>query len=166
WADKVTGDHEVVRFVNRDPMRVKSVRGRIDGPGLHDVEAGVVLHHTPWSGAIRATHKRHEKAPVAERGELIGDGRFRRIVRADERWMAWIGDVEEEDLILTPQNAEQATESQRPPIAGETNMVRLVANGAGSRQRYGAEYSAVVRRAALEVDYGDEVWCAVRLVPC
>ena len=46
--------------------------------------------------------------------------------------MAWIGDVEEEDLVLTTQNAEQAADGQRPPVIGDADMVRLVANGAGS----------------------------------
>ena len=53
------------------------------------------------------------------------------------------GDVEEEDLILTTQDAEQAAERHRPPIAGEADMVRLVADGAGSRQRHGTEDLAV-----------------------
>lgn len=58
--------------------------------------------------------------------------------------MARISDVEEEDLILPTQNAEEATKGQRPSIAGEADMVRLIANGAGARQRYGAEHFAIV----------------------
>ena len=47
----------------------------------------------------------------------------------------WRGFVtsKEEDLSLTPQKAEQATEGQRPSVAGEADMVRLVADGASSK---------------------------------
>ena len=133
-TDEVAGDHEVVRFVDRDAVRIESVgREDVTGHACTNASSGVVLDHPPGLRAIRATHERHEKAAVAERGELVGDGCLRRIVRADERGMAWIGDVEEEDLILTAQHAEQAAERQRPPIAGEPDVVRLVADRAGSR---------------------------------
>ena len=42
------------------------------------------------------------------------------------------GHVEEEDLILPTQHAQQATERQRPPIAGEPDVVRLVPDRAGA----------------------------------
>src|SRR5205814_222536 len=64
WADKVARDHEVVRFVNRDTVRTKSVRGRIERPCFYEVAFGVVFDHASGIGAIRATHKRNEKATV------------------------------------------------------------------------------------------------------
>ena len=93
----------------------------------------IIFHHTPWMSALRAAHKRRENPPGAERGKVVGDGGVRRIVRANELRMAWLCYIKEEDLRLTPQKAEQATEGQRPPVAGEADMVRLVADGASSK---------------------------------
>jgi hypothetical protein len=83
--------------------------------------------------ATRAAHKRREKTPGAERGKIVGDGGVRRIVRANELRMAWLCYIKEEDLSLTSQKAEQATEGQRPPVAGDADMVWLVADGASSK---------------------------------
>src|SRR5215475_7418663 len=127
-ADKITGDHEVMRFVKRNAVRIKSIGRWIDWPRLHKIEPGIILHYTPWMGTVRATHKRREKATGTECGELVGDGGVRRIVSAQELRMARPGDVKEEDLILPSQNTEQATEGQRPPIAGDADMVGLVAH--------------------------------------
>src|SRR5262245_22724307 len=111
---------------------------------------------------MRAAHKRREEAIVAEGGELVGDRGVGRIVGAQELGMAGLGDVKEEDLILAPQNAEQATEGQRPPVVGEADMVRFVAYSASAKQRdrerNGPEDVPVARRVALKVDDGDEVW--------
>jgi hypothetical protein len=79
--------------------------------------------------------------------------------------MAWIGHVEEEDLILPPHNAEEAAEGQRPPIAGEADMMRLMAHGAGSRQWDGPEDVAVGWRVGSKVDDGHEVGGLMRWVP-
>ena len=87
-ADEVAGDHEVVRFVDRDAVRIESVRREARRATSARTPFGVVLDHPPGLRAIPATHERHEKAAVAERGELVGDGCLRRIVRADERRLA------------------------------------------------------------------------------
>ena len=139
-ADEVAGDHEVVRFVDREAVRIESVR-REESTGHAFTKCSPASYSTtrpgwaPFAPPMNVTRK----PPLLERGELVGDGCLRRIVRADERRMARIGDVEEEDLILTTQHAEQATERQRPPVAGETDVVRLVADRAGVRTavRYG-----------------------------
>src|SRR5262245_9707899 len=108
----------------------------------------------------RASHKGHEKTPVTERRELVRDRGIRWIVSAEERRMAWISDVKEENLMLPPHQAAQATEGQRAPIVGEADMVRLVAYGPvgkRGRERDGTEDVAIVWRAGIEVDNGDEV---------
>jgi hypothetical protein len=137
WTYIVTGDHEVMRFVNRDAVRIKRMLCVVGGgwQRLHDVEVYIIFHHTPWMRATRATHKRREKPPSAERGKLVGDGGVRRIVRANELRMAWLCDIKEEDLSLTPQKAEQATEGQRPSVAGEADMVRLQRTSTGVMMR-------------------------------
>ena len=73
-TDEVTGDHEVVRFVDRDAVRIESVVGRREGPRLHRLQSGVVLDHPSRCRAVRAAHEGDEKAAVLERGELVGDG--------------------------------------------------------------------------------------------
>jgi hypothetical protein len=71
--------------------------------------------------------------PGAERGELVGDRSGRRIVGANELRLQRLCYIKEEDLILAPQKAEQATEGQRPSVPGEADMVRLVTDGASSK---------------------------------
>ena len=68
-ADEVAGDHEVVRLVNRDAVRIESVIGRSSRPRLDERRVGVVLDDASWLRAARAAHERDEKAAVAERGE-------------------------------------------------------------------------------------------------
>ena len=38
-TDEVTGDHQVVRFVDRDAVRIESVLGRLDRPRLHGLQS-------------------------------------------------------------------------------------------------------------------------------
>ena len=38
-ADEVAGDHQVVRLVDRDAVRIESVRGRRERPRLHEPRA-------------------------------------------------------------------------------------------------------------------------------
>ena len=69
----------------------------------------------------------------------------RRIVRSDERRMPPIGDIEEEHLILPTQHTQQAAERQRPPVVGEADVVRLVADRTASGQRDGTQDLAIGR---------------------
>ena len=146
-ADEIAGDHEVVCLVDRETMRIEAVRRRCKRPCLHEPRLGVVLDDAPGLRAAGATHERHEKAAVAERAELVGDG-GRRIVRADERRIARIGDIEEEHLVLPTQHTQQAAERHRPPVAGETDVVRFVADRAFAGQWDGTQDLAVGRRIA------------------
>jgi len=79
--------------------------------------------------------------------------------------MARMTHIEEEDLILIAQNAEQAAERQRPFIGREADVVRLVSNSAGTRQRHGPEHCAIGRRVVVEVDDSNEIWSHAHLVP-
>jgi len=84
---------------------------------LHDLEAGfkdVIL-------------------PIGSHAKVVGDGGVRWIVSVNELRKAWISYIKEEDLSLTAQKAQQAAKGQRPPVAGEGDMVRLVADGASSK---------------------------------
>src|SRR4029077_4243427 len=104
----VTGDHDIVRFVNRDAVRIKRMLCVVGGgwQRLHDVQVCIIFQHTPWMSACRAAHERREKPPGAERGELVGDRSGRRIVGANELRLQWLCYIKEEDLILAPQKAE------------------------------------------------------------
>lgn len=77
--------------------------------------------------------------------------------------------VEEEDLILGTQNAEQAAECQGAFIDREADVVRLVTNGASAqpldRERHNPKHFAVCRSVFIKVDDGDEVRSLVCLVP-
>ena len=91
----------------------------------------------------RASHHGDQEAAFGERIELVGDGGVGRIGRGDELGRVRIGDVEEEDLALPLQHAEQAAGGQDASVRGESDVMGLVARLAGTGQGHGVQDLAV-----------------------
>src|SRR5689334_6848808 len=72
--------------------------------------------------------------------------------------------VEEEDLVLTFQNAEQATRSEHTPITREADVMWFVPCRAWSGKGGACDHLPVLGTLLVEVDDRQEIRCRARLV--
>jgi hypothetical protein len=111
-------------------MWIESVGRRSERPFLNASQARVIFYHSPGMSPVRTCHEGGEEAAVFERSELVGDGGIRRVVGVKEGRVARVGNVEEEDLIVPIEDAEETPEGQCLPVAGEAHVVGFVTYGA------------------------------------
>ncbi len=138
-------------------MRVEPIVRRPIGM-LRD-NAALPIEFDDASGmvALRSTHHRHEKAAAWDRVELVGDGRQRRIGRREELRRRRVGHVEEENLTLPFQHAEQPAQRQRSSVAGQSDVMRLVAAGARAGERPRRLDISIGGRGRIEVHDGEKI---------
>ena len=63
-----------------------------------------------------------------------------------------MGHIEEENLVLTLENAQQPARPQHLPIGGQSEVMRLIPGCARTGQRNGGDDAAVTVRFLVEID--------------
>src|SRR5215471_14131005 len=96
--------------------------------------------------------------------KLVGDRREGWIGRGEEPRGTGLGDVEEEDLFLPLEDAEQPAAGDHLPVGREPDVVKLVPGRPGFRKGRPGEDLAVARRAWVEVHHREEVRRGPRLI--
>src|ERR1700730_2485482 len=108
-------------------MRIESVGGRLIRVLLHEMQAAIELGHSSRCMPFGSTHHGHEKAPARKRLKVVRDRRERWIAGGNESRRTRIRYVEEEDLLLALQDAQQTAASDDFAVVGEADVMRFVA---------------------------------------
>src|ERR1700694_3848643 len=116
-------------------MRIKSVGGRLIGVLVHETQAAIELGYSSRCVTCRSTHHRHEKTPARTRLKVVGDRGERWIAGGNESRRTRILYVEEKDLLLCFQDAQQTTASDDLTVVGEADMMLFIAGRVRWRER-------------------------------
>ena len=156
-TDEVARHHQVQLGPDRNAVRIESVVRQPLRMLGDDLAVTIEFDDAAGMMPFCPAHHRHEKSAVGQRVELIGDRRLRRIRRRQEAGTRRPRHVEEEDLVLSLEDAEEAAGRQRPAVARQADVMRLVAARARAGNRYGPDDLAVALRIGVEVDDGQEI---------
>ena len=106
--DEVARNEQVPGEIGVDAVRIEfAVRGRHRRILGDEAQMLVELHDATAGPTARRSHVRHEKAAFGQRQKIVGDARVGRVRRQQELRMPCIRDVEEEDVVLTFEHAQQ-----------------------------------------------------------
>ena len=111
-----------------------------------------------------STHHRDEKAPARQSLKVVRDGRKRWIAGGNESRQARIRYIEEKNLVLSLQDAQQTATSDDFAVVGEADVVRFIASCVRWRERRHRDDLAVLRRVFVEVNDGKEIGSLARLI--
>ena len=109
-------------------MRVEAVRGRVVRPLVHQIQARVELEDPARRAAGLRSHSRHQEAAAGEGIEIVDDAGAGGARRLDQLRIIGLGHVEEEDVVLAPQDAQQSAGRQDVAIRREVAVMGLVAD--------------------------------------
>src|SRR5215471_11004344 len=125
-------------------MRIEAVSRWILGILFNQLQVLVEGGDPPRSHTRGAAHHGDQKSALRKDMKLVGNRGERRIGRRKKFGRFGIRDIKEENLLLSFQDAQQATTSDDSPIAGKTNVMGLVAGRVRSGERCGGSDFAVV----------------------
>src|SRR5215813_7357437 len=146
-------------------MRIESVRRRILGMLLDQMQVPVEFRDTARSVAFRSTHQRDQKASLRHSLELVRYRRQGRVRSGHELRHVRVGNIKEEDLLLSFVDAEQSSTGNDSAIARNTDVMRLVAHGVRRGEWDGSDDFPVVLRMFVEVHDREKIRTGTRLVP-
>ena len=89
---------------------------------------------------------------------------MRWIAGGNESRRAWIRYIEEENLLLSLQDAQQTATSDDFTVVGEANVMRFIASRVRWRERRRRNDLAVLRGAFVEANDGKEIGSLARLI--
>ncbi len=145
-------------------MGVEAVLRQRGGMLGYQLKIPVELNHSARRMSVRSAHHRDQETALWQRVELVCDGRQRRVGGSEKLRPSGISNVEEEDLLLSLENAQQSACGQHATVSRESDVMRLVACRAGAWERYGRDHATVIMRMLVEVDHCKKVGIGPRLV--
>src|SRR5215469_2190847 len=93
----------------------------------HQVQIPIEFRHAAWCVAHCATHHGDQEPAARQRVKLVRYSRQGRIRRREKPRRPRVGHIEEENLLLPLQKAEQAARCEHVSIRRKSNMMWLIA---------------------------------------
>src|SRR5215510_15770046 len=93
---------------------------------LHQSQVFVEFRYSSRCMSLRASHHRDQKTAIRQSMELVSDCGKRWISGGNELGLIRIGNIKEEDFLLSFQHAEQAATGYHLAVCRKANVVKFV----------------------------------------
>src|SRR5215469_3001883 len=123
---EVAGDHQVDLWPRGNAVRVETIRGWIFRMFLQKIQIFVEFRYASRCMPLRASHHGDEKTAFRQSVELVSNCRKRRISGGNKLRLIRIGNIEEENLLLSFQHAEQAATGYHLAVCRKPDVMKFV----------------------------------------